>query len=142
MDNSLCFEVLGFDIILQEKKNKLRPLVLEVNALASFGADSPLDKKIKLDLMRDTFTMLNLSTKRKKRCKKEKSENFNRRQMGEKGPNKYERELLRRVRQAERDEFDLANLGNYKMVYPVQNDSVSFEMIMVIGQGCSVRSLP
>jgi tubulin polyglutamylase TTLL6/13 len=62
-DNSLCFEVLGFDVILD---HKLRPYVLEVNALASFGTDSPLDKKIKLDLMRDTFTILNLSTKKKK----------------------------------------------------------------------------
>jgi hypothetical protein len=56
--------------------------------------------------------------------KKEKSENFNRRQMGEKGPNKFEREVLRRNKQAERDEFDLANLGNYKMVYPVQGNPV------------------
>jgi len=62
-ENSICFEVLGFDVILD---HKLRPFVLEVNALASFGTDSPLDKKIKLDLMRDTFTMLNLSPKKKK----------------------------------------------------------------------------
>jgi Tubulin-tyrosine ligase family len=61
--------VLGFDIILvrSEKSNKIKPMVLEVNALASFGTDSPLDKKVKLDLMRDTFTMLNLSVKRKKK---------------------------------------------------------------------------
>jgi hypothetical protein len=38
-----------------------------VNALASFGTDSPLDRKVKLDLMKDTFTILNLSTKRKKK---------------------------------------------------------------------------
>ena len=46
--------------------HKLKPYILEVNALASFGTDSPLDKKIKLDLMRDTFTMLNLSPRKKK----------------------------------------------------------------------------
>jgi tubulin polyglutamylase TTLL6/13 len=60
----MCFEILGFDIILD---HKLKPYVLEVNALASFGTDSPLDKKVKLDLMRDTFTILNLSVKRKKK---------------------------------------------------------------------------
>jgi tubulin polyglutamylase TTLL6/13 len=59
----MCFEVLGFDVIID---HKLRPYVLEVNALASFGTDSPLDKKIKLDLMKDTFNLLNLSVKRKK----------------------------------------------------------------------------
>jgi len=58
----MCFEVLGFDVILD---HKLRPYILEVNALASFGTDSPLDKKYKLDLMKDTFTILNLSTKRR-----------------------------------------------------------------------------
>ncbi len=65
----MSFEVLGFDIILlrSEKSGQLKPNVLEVNALASFGTDSPLDKKIKLDLMRDTFTILNLSVKRKKK---------------------------------------------------------------------------
>ena len=62
LENSMCFEVLGFDVILD---HKLKPYVLEVNSLASFGTDSPLDKKIKLDLMRDTFTLLNLSVKRK-----------------------------------------------------------------------------
>jgi tubulin polyglutamylase TTLL6/13 len=59
----MCFEILGFDVIFD---HKLRPFILEVNALASFGTDSPLDKKVKLDLMKDTFAMLNLSVKRKK----------------------------------------------------------------------------
>lgn len=61
--------------------------------------------------------------------KKEKTENFNRRQMGEKGPNKQERELIRRKKQAERDEFDMNNLGNYKLVYPVQGNPVSIVML-------------
>ena len=58
----MCFEILGFDVIFD---HKLKPYILEVNHASSFGTDSPLDKKIKLDLMKDTFTMLNLSTKRK-----------------------------------------------------------------------------
>lgn len=59
----MCFQILGFDVILD---HKLRPKVLEVNMLSSYGTDSPLDKKIKYDLMRDTFVLLNLSTKRRK----------------------------------------------------------------------------
>jgi tubulin polyglutamylase TTLL6/13 len=58
----MCFEILGFDILID---HKLRPYVLEVNHASSYGTDSPLDKKIKYDLMKDTFTMLNLSIKRK-----------------------------------------------------------------------------
>jgi tubulin polyglutamylase TTLL6/13 len=39
-ENSLCFEIHGFDMILD---HKLKPYILEVNAQASFGTDSSLD---------------------------------------------------------------------------------------------------
>ena len=77
MENSNCFEVLGFDIFLDEK---VKPWLIEVNSLASFATDSPLDKKVKYDLMYETIAMLNLSRKRKSKLKKDKVELFNRRQ--------------------------------------------------------------
>jgi hypothetical protein len=45
--------------------------------------------------------------------------------MGEKGPNKFEKEQMRKRNQQTRDEFDLSHLGNYRLVYPVLNNSVS-----------------
>jgi len=72
----MCFEILGFDIFLDEN---IKPWLIEVNSLASFGTDSPIDKKIKADLLTETITMLNLSQKRKRQIKKERSEQFNRR---------------------------------------------------------------
>jgi tubulin polyglutamylase TTLL6/13 len=57
-ENSLCFEILGLDIFFDEK---LKPWLFEVNSLASFATDSPLDKKIKTDLLQETVKMLNLS---------------------------------------------------------------------------------
>ena len=45
MENSVCFEVLGLDIFIDDS---LKPWLIEVNSLASFATDSPLDKKIKL----------------------------------------------------------------------------------------------
>lgn len=74
--NSICFEVLGFDIFLDEK---IKPWLIEVNSLASFATDSPLDKKVKFDLMYETVALLNLSTKRRRKIKKERTEMFNRR---------------------------------------------------------------
>jgi tubulin polyglutamylase TTLL6/13 len=71
MENSLCFQILGLDIMIDQK---LKPWLIEVNHLSSFGTDSPLDKKIKFDLMWDTFTLLNLSVKRKKRAKRERAD--------------------------------------------------------------------
>ena len=61
-ENSLCFEILGFDVLFNQK-GKVK--VLEVNHSPSFGTDSPLDLKIKYDLIRDTIKLLGLSQKRK-----------------------------------------------------------------------------
>lgn len=64
LENSTCFQIMGLDIMIDEK---LKPWLIEVNHLSSFGTDSPLDKKIKFDLIWDTFSLLNLSVKRKKK---------------------------------------------------------------------------
>lgn len=44
MENSICFEVLGFDVMIDAK---LRPWLLEVNHSPSFNTDSDLDKDVK-----------------------------------------------------------------------------------------------
>ena len=72
----MCFEVLGFDIFLDDK---LKPWLIEVNSLASFATDSPLDKKIKFDMIYETIAMLNLNPKKRKKAKREKTEQFTRR---------------------------------------------------------------
>ena len=67
------------------------------------------------------------------RLKKEKSEGFNRRVMGEKKPDKYEREQIRRRNQQQRDDFDFSHLGNYKVTYPVLDNpdkAKKFEMFL------------
>ena len=46
--------------------------------------------------------------------------------MGEKGPNKFEREQIRKRNQQARDEYDWSHIGNYKLVYPVLNNPVGF----------------
>ena len=67
----MCFEVLGFDIFIDDK---LKPWLIEVNSLASFATDSPIDKKVKFDLLYETIALLNLSQKRKRKLKKERTE--------------------------------------------------------------------
>ena len=44
----MCFQIMGLDIMIDAK---LKPWLIEVNHLSSFGTDSPLDKKIKFDLI-------------------------------------------------------------------------------------------
>ncbi len=56
--NNMCFEILGFDVILTDKGV---PMLLEVNHAPSFNDDTPLDKQVKRNLLMDTFRLLNVS---------------------------------------------------------------------------------
>ena len=49
-----CFELLGFDILLD---SKLKPWLLEVNLSPSLACDSPLDLKVKKELISDLFNL-------------------------------------------------------------------------------------
>ncbi len=57
--NDLCFQILGFDVLINEK---LEPVLLEVNHTPSFKTDTPLDKFIKKNLIKDTLVLLNVNT--------------------------------------------------------------------------------
>jgi tubulin polyglutamylase TTLL5 len=52
-----CFEVLGFDILID---SALKPWLLEVNLSPSMNTDSPLDLKIKGNMIADLFTLVGL----------------------------------------------------------------------------------
>lgn len=60
----LCYELFGFDIILDEN---LRPWLLEVNHSPSLNIDSPIDQEIKKYLLMDSFNILNISTKNRRK---------------------------------------------------------------------------
>lgn len=56
-NNHQCFQILGFDIMLDKK---LKPWLLEVNETPSFNDDTEVDKTIKSGLIEDTLRMLDL----------------------------------------------------------------------------------
>lgn len=53
-----CFEVFGYDVILD---SELKPWLLEVNLSPSLACESPLDLTIKSTLLADTFNMIGVS---------------------------------------------------------------------------------
>ena len=69
----MCFEILGFDIFLD---SNLKPWILEVNHSPSFTTDTPLDFKIKKNLIADTIRLLNLTWTKKQNQKKQKTIEF------------------------------------------------------------------
>ena len=60
--NSICFQILGFDIFLD---SKLRPHLLEVNHTPSFTTDTPLDVAIKTAVIGDALRLLGLKENNK-----------------------------------------------------------------------------
>ena len=55
MHRQNCFEIFGFDILLD---SDLKPWLVEVNLSPSLSSDSPLDHSIKQTLLVDTFNMI------------------------------------------------------------------------------------
>lgn len=55
--NQTCFEIYGFDVIIDQA---LEPWLLEVNTCPSFSSSSPLDKRIKTKLIADVLTLVGL----------------------------------------------------------------------------------
>lgn len=62
IDNSMCFQILGFDIMLDKN---FRPWLVEVNQSPSFTTDSPLDYEVKKHVLVDAFKMLNVNHERR-----------------------------------------------------------------------------
>jgi hypothetical protein len=52
---SNCFEMLGFDILLD---SDMKPWLMEVNLSPSLATESPLDLKIKSNLFLDTMNLM------------------------------------------------------------------------------------
>lgn len=54
-----CFELFGFDILID---SKLEPWLLEVNLTPALSCDSPLDQKIKANVIADLFSLAGIQT--------------------------------------------------------------------------------
>ena len=59
---NMCFHILGLDIMMNARGE---PVLLEVNHTPSFTTDTPLDQKIKFDLIRDTLKLMNINANSK-----------------------------------------------------------------------------
>ena len=115
-ENSSCFEILGFDIMLD---HKLWPWLLEVNHSPSFNTDSDLDKDVKNTVIGDTVKLLNLTSERKEQYKKARQELLQNRMMGtHKKMTLEEKKKLMKLHDKEREVYENQNLGGYEVILP------------------------
>lgn len=63
-NRNTCFELFGYDILLDQELN---PWILEVNLAPSLTADSPLDYHIKSNLVVDMFNLAGVRRPPRKR---------------------------------------------------------------------------
>jgi len=56
--NNSCYEVLGFDVLID---SNLKPWLMEVNMSPSMNTDSPLDLKIKGNMIADLLSLVGVN---------------------------------------------------------------------------------
>ncbi|ANQ07856.1 Uncharacterized protein PCOAH_00022530 [Plasmodium coatneyi] len=113
--NSMCFEVLGFDILLDYR---LKPWLLEVNHSPSFATSSLVDEKVKYSVIRDTLNMLYMHSKYRHM---HIQEYLNLQKFRKKYSDvlvKHKKELKEKLTLS-RFHYENRNLGGYKRIYPL-----------------------
>nr|XP_055133179.1 tubulin polyglutamylase TTLL13 isoform X2 [Symphalangus syndactylus] len=113
-----CFEILGFDILLD---HKLKPWLLEVNHSPSFTTDSRLDQEVKDALLCDAMTLVNL-----RGCDKRKVMEEDKRRVKERlfqchqqpRESRKEKTESSHVAMLDQEQYEDSHLGKYRRIYP------------------------
>lgn len=116
-----CFEILGFDVLLD---HKLKPWLLEVNHSPSFTTDSQLDREVKDALLCDALTLVNL-----RGCDKRKVMEEDKRRVKERLFQCHQQLREARREQIEsshtalldQERYEDSHLGGYRRIYPGPN---------------------
>lgn len=117
---SACFEVLGFDILIDRK---FRPWLLEVNHSPSFHTDAPIDREIKEAMLYDTLELIDLFANDKKKCQEEERRKVQDRLLKPGGDEMSKVDDSRDKYYAEHvQEYEQGHLGGYRRIYPGKND--------------------
>ncbi|XP_059570450.1 tubulin polyglutamylase TTLL13 isoform X2 [Alligator mississippiensis] len=115
-----CFEILGFDILLDRK---LKPWLLEVNHSPSFTTDSRLDREVKDAMLCDAITLINLraSCDKRKVLEEDKRRVKQRLLQAHAPPREARREQLESSQAAwlaQEEKYESSHLGGYRRIYP------------------------
>jgi len=121
-----CFEILGFDIILDMN---LKPYVLEVNHSPSFHTDSQIDKEIKENLLRDTFAIFNLKLLDRRKIQGEDRKRVIQRlvpsdKKDAEVENPNSKTASGRKEKKSKINWEQESVGGYRLIYPSETSSM------------------
>lgn len=116
-ENSLCFQILGFDVMFDQN---FKPWLLEVNHAPSFATESAFDQNLKFDLLTNTFKLLNLQPKKKRLFMANQRLLYQKRILtGKLQKLSYEeKELKRKEHDLKRTKQEQELLGRYRLIFP------------------------
>jgi tubulin polyglutamylase TTLL4 len=154
---SVCFELYGFDILLD---SKLKPWLLEVNISPSLSSSSPLDKKIKTVLICDTLNLVGVFPYDRKQYERENEQLLKKRLLGldrhrEEGieadlaPDSYLSKLFKQLNKDEgssplgEDDLNMIidfeeeqfRLGNFEKIFPCINNAAYYAQFFEQSRG-------
>ena len=100
--------------------HKLKPWLLEVNHTPSFTTDTPLDKNIKRNVIKDALTLMNISVNNRIKYKNKKKVELQQRVLTGKKIKltPEEKQATHEKAQHERDVWENSHLGGYEKIYP------------------------
>lgn len=134
INHSGCFEILGFDILIDRK---LKPWILEVNHSPSFHTDSQLDKEIKEGLLYDALNMLHVKAsdriqaisddKKRTQQRLTKSASKSTTAVKDKKTDVRERKTQKIIE--DNEEWELKASGGFKRIYPplIKNEDKDYQ---------------
>ena len=130
--NNMCFEILGFDIMLDDKG---RAYLIEVNHAPSFNVDTKLDEVVKRTLLVDTFKLLNCTIAEKNHILESLKQIQDQRMVHQsKRHNTVNKQTLYAQNLRERDVTDMLNLGGYERIFPSPDYELNEKYNLMLGQ--------
>lgn len=124
VDNHMCFEILGFDVIVDQK---LQPWLLEVNHAPSFATESELDQVVKTEVLQDTFTLLNLTPEARRRKKRQARERVEQRSNNSGRKLSIEERMnLEQDVALERTAWEDQHLKGFRRLYPSEERELEY----------------
>jgi tubulin polyglutamylase TTLL6/13 len=109
--------MFSFDILIDKK---FKPWLLEVNHAPSFNDDTDVDKEVKTNLLTDTLRLLNINYQTKQRILTKQQKELDRKKVigGQAAGSDSDEEHV-----ITHEQYQLENLGDYKKIYPFQQDT-------------------